>query len=99
MGGVAAMESQYGHPGLYIEQVGLIADPSLTQMPPPPNVILSQQTQQHPIHQIHLQNQTQQVAVAAAQTAVLRQGQTTGTNNMHIWMHDECPCMKTCFSD
>ncbi|GKY98319.1 hypothetical protein MPSEU_000789500 [Mayamaea pseudoterrestris] len=92
MGGVAAMESQYGHPGLYPEQVGLVADPSLMQMPPPAPVVQSSQQQQHPLHQMHVQSQTQQVAVAAAQHAVLRQGQEPPVipdTRQRMSMHEE----------
>jgi hypothetical protein len=72
MGGTAANESQYGHAaGIYPEQVERIPDPSALQMPPPPMV----HHQQHPIHQMRMQSQAQQVAVAAAQNAILRQGQ------------------------
>lgn len=88
------MESQYGHPGLYPEQVGLVADPSLMQMPTPAAVVAHSQ-QQHPLHQLRIQNQAQQVAVAAAQNAVLRQGhiqsmqQLPHPDSRRLSMHEE----------
>lgn len=65
MGGQAAMESQYGHPGLYPEQVGLNTAPGMDpglMMPPSPT---------H--HANHLMQQHRNVAVAAAQSAAMRQ--------------------------